>query len=40
MPVIRSMMLNLKKQYGKDKGKDVYYALEQKRKNLRSKKKV
>lgn len=32
MPVNRSMMKELKKQYGKEKGTDVYYALENKRK--------
>lgn len=32
MPVNRSMMKDLKKQYGKDKGEQVYYALENKRK--------
>lgn len=40
MPVIRSLMNNLKKEYGDKKGEDVYYAMEnKKKKNLRSKKK-
>jgi len=30
MPVKKKMMSSLKKQYGKEKGKDVYYALENK----------
>lgn len=38
MPVIRSLMASLKKQYGNKKGEDVYYAMENKRKGkLRSK---
>ena len=32
MPVNRKMMSELKKQYGKQKGVDVYYAIENKRK--------
>lgn len=40
MPIIRSMMDNLKKQYGDKKGESIYYALEnKKKKKLRSKKK-
>ena len=30
MPVIRSMLKSMKKQYGKNKGKKVYYATENK----------
>jgi hypothetical protein len=32
MPVNKKMMKELKKEYGAKKGKDVYYAIEQKRK--------
>lgn len=32
MPVNRKKMKSLKDQYGKEKGKDVYYALENKAK--------
>lgn len=40
MPVIRSMMNAMKKQYGAKKGEQVYYATENKKKGqLRSKKK-
>jgi len=40
MPILRSLMKSLKKQYGEKKGEDVYYAMEQKKKNkLRSRKK-
>lgn len=30
MPIKRKMMKNLKKEYGEKKGKEVYYALENK----------
>jgi len=33
MPVNESMMANMRKQYGAKKGKDVYYALENKMKS-------
>lgn len=40
MPVLRSLITNLKKQYGEAKGKQVYYAMENKaggnQKGLRS----
>jgi len=44
MPVIRSLMTKLKKQYGDKKGEQVYYAMENSGKipgmtKLRSKKK-
>ena len=32
MPINKSMMTSLKKQYGNKKGESVYYALEAKRK--------
>jgi hypothetical protein len=32
MPVKQKKMNALKKEYGKEKGKDIYYALEQKSK--------
>lgn len=32
MPIKKKMMQNLKKEYGDKKGKDVYYALENKKK--------
>ena len=32
MPIKKKMMASMKKQYGKEKGKDVYYALENKQK--------
>lgn len=32
MPVNRKMMNDLKKEYGEEKGKSIYYAIEQKRK--------
>lgn len=32
------MMKSMQKQYGKDKGKDVYYAVEQKQKSAKKKK--
>jgi hypothetical protein len=37
MPVNKKMMSNMKKQYGKEKGKDVYYAVENKIKNKKAK---
>lgn len=40
MPVNRSMMKDLKKQYGKEKGTDIYYALENKRKQAAKKTKA
>lgn len=40
MPINRSMMKDLKKQYGKQKGVDVYYALENKRKQEAKKSKA
>lgn len=39
MPVNRKKMKSLKEQYGKEKGKDVYYALEMKAKKKAKKKK-
>ena len=39
MPVNKSMMESMKKQYGAKKGKDVYYAVEQKQKTASKKKK-
>lgn len=35
MPINRKKMMALKKEYGKEKGKQVYYALEQKAKKKR-----
>lgn len=32
MPVNKPMMANMQKKYGKEKGKDVYYAVEMKQK--------
>ena len=32
MPIIRSMMANMTKQYGAKKGKNVYYAVEAQKK--------
>lgn len=32
MPINREMMKSMEKQYGKKKGRDVYYATEQKQK--------
>jgi hypothetical protein len=39
MPIKRKMMNALKKEYGSKKGKDVYYAMEQKSKKKKVKKK-
>ena len=39
MPINKKMMASVKKQYGKEKGKDVYYALENKQKQKKPKKK-
>lgn len=39
MPIKKKMMQNLKKEYGSKKGKDVYYALENKKKKKLSGKK-
>lgn len=39
MPIKRKMMNTLKKEYGKEKGKDIYYAIEQKQKQKAKKKK-
>ena len=33
MPVNKKMMKNMKKEYGKEKGERVYYAMENKRKH-------
>ena len=33
MPVNRKMMKAMKEQYGKKRGEDIYYAVEQKQKN-------
>jgi hypothetical protein len=33
MPIIKSLMRSLKKQYGPEKGEQMYYALENKRKH-------
>ncbi len=38
MPINKKMMSNMKKQYGKEKGKDVYFAVENKQKQAKSKK--
>lgn len=32
MPINREMMKSMKDQYGKKKGRDIYYAVEQKQK--------
>ena len=37
MPVNRKMMKSMKEQYGKTKGEDIYYAVEQKMKNKKKK---
>jgi hypothetical protein len=39
MPIMKSRMKALKKQYGDKKGEDIYYAMEQEGKNKRKKKK-
>jgi hypothetical protein len=39
MPVNRKKMAALKKEYGAEKGKNIYYALEQKAKKKKKKKK-
>jgi hypothetical protein len=39
MPVNKSMMESMKKQYGAKKGKNVYYAVEQKQKAAAKKQK-
>lgn len=36
MPVNKKMMQEMKKRYGKEKGKDVYYAVEQKQKSSKT----
>lgn len=38
MPVNKKMMSSMKKQYGKEKGKDIYYAIENKQKKKKPKK--
>lgn len=38
MPINKDKMSSMKKQYGKEKGKDVYYALENKQKKKKPKK--
>lgn len=38
MPINQKMMAEMKKTYGSNKGEDVYYALEQKLKNKKKKK--
>jgi hypothetical protein len=35
MPVNRKMMKSMKEQYGKTKGEDIYYAVEQKQKKAK-----
>lgn len=40
MPVVRSIMSNLKKQYGDKKGESVYYAMENSGKIPHNKKKL
>lgn len=35
MPVDRKMMKSMKEQYGKKKGEDIYYAVEQKQKKTK-----
>ena len=35
MPVNRKMMKSMKEQYGKKKGEDIYYAVEQKQKKTK-----
>lgn len=37
MPINKKMMSSMKKQYGKEKGKDVYYAVENKLKQKKKK---
>ena len=37
MPINQKMMKSMQKQYGKKKGKDVYYAVEQKQKKAKKK---
>ena len=37
MPVNKEMMEEMKKRYGKEKGKDVYYAVEAKQKKTKKK---
>lgn len=37
MPVTKKMMSSMKKQYGKEKGKDIYYAVENKQKQHKKK---
>lgn len=39
MPINKKMMQEMKKRYGKDKGERVYYAVEQKQKQEKKKKK-
>lgn len=39
MPINQSKMRAMKKQYGSEKGKEVYYATEQKAKTKRKKQK-
>lgn len=39
VPVNKSMMKDMKKRYGAKKGKDVYYAVENKQKSAKKKKK-
>lgn len=39
MPVNRKKLLALKKEYGEKKGKDIYYALENKAKKIHKKSK-
>ena len=38
MPVNKKMMKTMQKEYGKDKGKKVYYAVEAKQKAAKQKK--
>ena len=35
MPVNRKMMKSMKEQYGKERGEDIYYAVEQKQKKAK-----
>ncbi len=39
MPINKAMMKNMKKEYGKKQGKNVYYAMENKMKQKEEKKK-
>jgi hypothetical protein len=40
MPVIQKVMKGLKQQYGDKKGEQIYYAMENKQKNMKKKMKL